>query len=108
VRDVADLRLIVIDNSGGGIFHFLPQAEAMDELEFEELLGTPSGLDPAAACELFGLGVAVAAGPVELDEAIAADARMIVVRTDRARNLELHRELSETASAALAKVPRGG
>ena len=26
-----ELRLIVIDNSGGGIFHFLPQEEAMPE-----------------------------------------------------------------------------
>ena len=48
-RHAADLRLIVIDNSGGGIFHFLPQAEAMPQAEFEALLGTPSGLDPAAA-----------------------------------------------------------
>ena len=44
-----DLRLIVIDNSGGGIFHFLPQAETMDEAEFEALLGTPAGRDPADA-----------------------------------------------------------
>src|SRR5262249_13539436 len=37
-RDVSDLRLIVLDNSGGGIFHFLPQAEAMPKDEFEALL----------------------------------------------------------------------
>src|SRR5262249_31715326 len=47
-RDVPELRLIVIDNAGGGIFHFLPQAQSMDEPEFEALLGTPSGLDPAS------------------------------------------------------------
>jgi 2-succinyl-5-enolpyruvyl-6-hydroxy-3-cyclohexene-1-carboxylate synthase len=108
VRGASDLRLIVIDNSGGGIFHFLPQAESMEQPEFESLLGTPSGLDPAAAAELFGLTVASPRSPAELEEALAADARMIVVRTERARNLELHRELSEIASAALAKVPRDG
>ena len=103
-RRVPDLRLIVIDNSGGGIFHFLPQAEAMPEAEFEELLGTPSGLDPADAARLFGLGVEIPEGPAELAEALDGDARMIVVRTDRARNLELHRELSRLAAAAAPRT----
>jgi 2-succinyl-5-enolpyruvyl-6-hydroxy-3-cyclohexene-1-carboxylate synthase len=98
---VHDLRLIVIDNAGGGIFHFLPQGEAMDEPEFEALLGTPSGLDPAAAAELHGLSVTTPSSPAELDDALAGDARMIVVRTDRHRNLELHRELAEAAAAAV-------
>jgi 2-succinyl-5-enolpyruvyl-6-hydroxy-3-cyclohexene-1-carboxylate synthase len=104
VRHASELRLIVIDNSGGGIFHFLPQAEAMDEPEFEALLGTPSGLDPAAAAKLFGLNVCIPETPAELDEALAGDARMIVVRTDRARNLELHRELSRLAAEAAPRT----
>jgi 2-succinyl-5-enolpyruvyl-6-hydroxy-3-cyclohexene-1-carboxylate synthase len=104
VRGVPELRLIVIDNSGGGIFHFLPQAEAMDQPEFESLLGTPSGLDSAAAAELFGLTVAAPRNPAELDEALAGDARMIVVRTERARNLELHRELSRLAAEAAPRT----
>ena len=93
LRHAPELRLIVIDNSGGGIFHFLPQAEAMAEPEFEALLGTPAGREPADAARLFGLTVAVPADPGELDEALTGEAQMIVVRTDRARNLELHREL---------------
>jgi 2-succinyl-5-enolpyruvyl-6-hydroxy-3-cyclohexene-1-carboxylate synthase len=100
-REVPDLRLIVIDNSGGGIFHFLPQAEALAEPEFEALLGTPAGLDPAGAAELFGLGVATPRTRPDLDEALAGDARMIVLRTDRRRNLGLHRELAEAAAAAV-------
>ena len=95
-----DLRLIVIDNSGGGIFHFLPQAEAMPGEEFEALLGTPAGRDPADAARLFDLPTAVPETPAELDEALAGDARMIVVRTERARNLELHRELTKIARTA--------
>jgi 2-succinyl-5-enolpyruvyl-6-hydroxy-3-cyclohexene-1-carboxylate synthase len=101
-RENPDLRLIVIDNAGGGIFHFLPQAESMDEPEFEALLGTPSGLDPAAAAELYDLSIEAPESPAELDAALAADARMIVVRTDRGRNLDLHRELAEAAAAAVA------
>jgi 2-succinyl-5-enolpyruvyl-6-hydroxy-3-cyclohexene-1-carboxylate synthase len=103
-RDLPDLRLIVIDNSGGGIFHFLPQAEALPEAEFEALLGTPSGLDPVKAAELFGLGVNTPSTPAELDQALAGDARMIVVRTDRVRNLALHRELSSLAAAAAPRT----
>ena len=103
-RQVDQLRLIVIDNSGGGIFHFLPQAEAMEEPEFEALLGTPSGLDPVAAAELFGLTAALPENPAELDEALAGDARMIVIRTDRERNLDLHRELSRIAAAATPRT----
>jgi 2-succinyl-5-enolpyruvyl-6-hydroxy-3-cyclohexene-1-carboxylate synthase len=100
VRYTTDLRLIVVDNSGGGIFHFLPQAEAMAEGEFEALLGTPAGLDPAEAAGLFGLSVDVPQTPADLDEALAGDARMIIVRTDRGRNLKLHRELSALGESA--------
>ena len=100
-REVPELRLIVIDNSGGGIFHFLPQAEAMPAGEFEALLGTPAGLDPVAAAELFGIEAEAPANPAELDRALAGEARMIAVRTDRRRNLELHRRLSEVAASAV-------
>jgi 2-succinyl-5-enolpyruvyl-6-hydroxy-3-cyclohexene-1-carboxylate synthase len=106
LRHAPELRLIVIDNSGGGIFHFLPQQEAMPETEFEALLGTPAGRDPAEAARLFDLTVAVPASPGELDEAMAGDARMIVVRTDRMRNLELHRELSQAAREVVARSGR--
>ncbi len=103
-RRAGHLRLIVIDNSGGGIFHFLPQAGAMDEAEFEALLGTPSGLDPSAAAELFGLSVALPENQSDLANALARDARLIVVRTERGRNLELHRELSRLAAAAAPRT----
>jgi 2-succinyl-5-enolpyruvyl-6-hydroxy-3-cyclohexene-1-carboxylate synthase len=103
-REVPELRLVVIDNSGGGIFHFLPQAEALPESEFEALLGTPSGLNPSDAGELFGLSVSTPSNAAELDEALAGEARMIVARTDRRRNLELHRELSTVAAAALTRT----
>jgi 2-succinyl-5-enolpyruvyl-6-hydroxy-3-cyclohexene-1-carboxylate synthase len=104
VQDVPELRLIVIDNSGGGIFHFLPQEDAMPKGEFEALLGTPSGLDPTSAAGLFGISVEAPTTPDELAAALAGEARMIVVRTDRHRNLELHRELSRLAAAAAPRT----
>jgi 2-succinyl-5-enolpyruvyl-6-hydroxy-3-cyclohexene-1-carboxylate synthase len=103
-RERDELRLLILDNGGGGIFHFLPQAEALPEGEFEALLGTPSPLDLARAAELFGLSCEVPADPAELDRALAGDARVVIVRTDRRRNLELHRRLADRAIAALARA----
>ena len=103
--EAENLRLLVLDNGGGGIFHFLPQAEQLPEAEFEALLGTPADLDPAAAAELFGLSVATPSSRAELDAALAGEARMVVVRTDRRRNLELHRELAQAATAAISGLP---
>src|SRR5690606_20100860 len=49
------VRIVAIDNDGGGIFHFLPQNEAMPGEEFEALVGTPRGIDTAKAAALFDL-----------------------------------------------------
>ncbi len=96
------LRLLVIDNSGGGIFHFLPQAEALGDVEFEALLGTPSGLDLGRAGELFGIEAARPGTPSGLREALAdGGARLVIVETERERNLELHRRLARVAAAAV-------
>jgi 2-succinyl-5-enolpyruvyl-6-hydroxy-3-cyclohexene-1-carboxylate synthase len=46
--------IIVINNDGGGIFSFLPQAAYTDV--FETYFGTPHGLTFRAAAELYGLG----------------------------------------------------
>jgi 2-succinyl-5-enolpyruvyl-6-hydroxy-3-cyclohexene-1-carboxylate synthase len=101
---VPSLRLIVIDNGGGGIFHFLPQAEAMGPGEFEALLGTPSGLDPERAAALFGIEAAAPGTPGELERELAGGAGMVVIRTHRDENLELHRRLADEAAAALASA----
>src|SRR5690606_34603658 len=44
--------IIVINNDGGGIFSFLPQAAYPDH--FEALFGTPTGLDFRPAVEMYG------------------------------------------------------
>ena len=99
-----NLRLLVVDNRGGGIFHFLPQAEILEEAEFESLLGTPSGLRIEDAAKLYGLDAVAPENPAELADALASAARVVVVRTDRAENLELHRRISSAAAAALARA----
>ncbi len=107
------LTIVLVNNDGGGIFSFLPQASA--ELpegglpeHFEELFGTPHGID-------FGpLVTALGAEHVRVDrDELHAAVREWVGRpgvgvvelcTDRARNVELHRE----AFAAVARAIEAG
>lgn len=46
-----DLTIVLINNNGGGIFSFLPQAKQADQ--FEALFGTPLDLDFAKAVSLY-------------------------------------------------------
>ena len=88
------MRIVVIDNDGGGIFHFLPQAQALDGDEFEALLGTPRGVDAGRAAELFGLAHRRLERLDELPGALAAGTGLIEVPVDRQRNVAVHRARS--------------
>ena len=48
---------VVVDNGGGGIFSFLPQAGALEPEVFESLFGTPPRSDIGAVARGFGLTV---------------------------------------------------
>jgi 2-succinyl-5-enolpyruvyl-6-hydroxy-3-cyclohexene-1-carboxylate synthase len=96
--------LVVIDNDGGGIFSFLPQAQLPGDL-FEPLFGTPHGLDLtalAAAARVPARVVEKAADLVPaLDAALAGGGtQLVVVRSDRAANLARHRALTEAVADA--------
>ena len=96
--------LVVIDNDGGGIFSFLPQAQLPGAL-FEPLFGTPHGLDLtalAAAARVPARAVEKAADLVPaLDAALAGGGtQLVVVRSDRAANLARHRDLAEAVAVA--------
>jgi 2-succinyl-5-enolpyruvyl-6-hydroxy-3-cyclohexene-1-carboxylate synthase len=95
------VRIIVIDNNGGGIFGFLPQAEALPKGDFEALLGTPRGIDIARTAELFDLSYRKLAGLAELPSALAAGTCLIAVETDRGDNVDLHRQVSAVVSQAI-------
>ena len=97
----APVRIVVIDNAGGGIFHFLAQAEALAEDEFEALLGTPSGVEPRQVASLFGIEHRQIAALGELPEALAAGTGLISISVDRRRNVEVHAQLRDAAARAL-------
>jgi len=84
LRDVSTpVRIVVIDNDGGGIFHHLPQAKLLDEAEFEALLGTPRGIDVARAAALFDLPHRRIDSLSQVPEALAAGTGLIEVPVTR-------------------------
>jgi 2-succinyl-5-enolpyruvyl-6-hydroxy-3-cyclohexene-1-carboxylate synthase len=103
LRDVSTpVRIVVIDNGGGGIFHFLPQQGALDGDEFEALLGTPRGVSVERAAALFDLPYRRLESLADLPEALAVGTGLIEVPTDRATNVAAHRRVTERVLAALS------
>ncbi|MET0306077.1 MAG: 2-succinyl-5-enolpyruvyl-6-hydroxy-3-cyclohexene-1-carboxylic-acid synthase [Solirubrobacterales bacterium] len=102
LRDASTpVRIVVIDNDGGGIFHFLPQREALEGEEFEALLGTPRGVDVAKAAALFDLPHRRLDSCDDLPEALAAGTGLIELKADRKANADLHRRLADRVSASI-------
>jgi 2-succinyl-5-enolpyruvyl-6-hydroxy-3-cyclohexene-1-carboxylate synthase len=103
LRDVTSpVRIVVIDNGGGGIFHFLPQQQSLDADEFEALLGTPRGVSVERAAALFDLPYRRLESLADLPGALAAGTALIEVRTDRATNVAAHRRVTERVLATIS------
>ncbi len=97
--------IVLLNNDGGGIFSFLPQATEAAE-GFEELFGTPHGLDFRPVAELYGLRYERADTDAGFRAALrrsldAPGAGVIEVRTGRAANVELHRRLLAAVGEAV-------
>lgn len=101
LSDHPEMTLIVIDNGGGGIFDFLPVAQAIEPGEMERLFTTPSGIDPVALASSHGLDLSLPSSAQGLEDALRSQTQVVVVNTDRARNLELHREINDAVASAL-------
>lgn len=98
------LTVLCINNDGGGIFHFLPVAQHAER--FEELFGTPHGLDLSGAARLCGAEFTRATDLRGLRAALARPGlQLIEARTDRAANVEQHRALQAQVVAALGDPP---
>lgn len=108
-----DLCIVVIDNDGGGIFSFLPQRTSLAQERFEQLFGTPHGVDITGLANAHGLPVLEATDDDAVRAAVGATlasggSHLVLVRTDRDRNVELHDSLHAATAAAIAASLRGG
>jgi 2-succinyl-5-enolpyruvyl-6-hydroxy-3-cyclohexene-1-carboxylate synthase len=99
-----DATIVLLNNDGGGIFSFLPQAAYADH--FEELFGTPTGLDFRPAVEMYGCGFERVASWPDFRAAVSRSltspgVQVIELPTDRARNVELHRRVWAAVAEAV-------
>ena len=101
-----DATFVVVDNDGGGIFSFLPQASAAPE-HFERLFAAPHGTDLVALAGAHGIPVvevekASALSPALHDAISSGGVRIVLVRTDRAENVARHREAWDAVQRAVS------
>jgi 2-succinyl-5-enolpyruvyl-6-hydroxy-3-cyclohexene-1-carboxylate synthase len=93
--------VVVLNNDGGGIFHFLPVSR--QEAFFEKFFGTPQGVGFGPAAEMFGLRYESPQTPEAFVEAYRAasaggGSSILEVRTEREENVALHGELLRSLS----------
>ncbi len=102
-----DLVIVLVNNDGGGIFSFLPQAAYPEH--FEQLFGTPTGLDFRPVVEMYGgtfqrittwemFRRALQTGLTE------GGLHVIEVPTERESNVMMHRQLWQVVERALTEA----
>jgi 2-succinyl-5-enolpyruvyl-6-hydroxy-3-cyclohexene-1-carboxylate synthase len=96
---------VVIDNDGGGIFSYLPPARLP---EFEQLFGTPHGLDLVDVARAHGAVAERVDDVGKLAHALGPDAllssddvRVLVVPVDRDASVARHQALWDAVAATL-------
>ncbi len=105
-----DLTIVLVDNDGGGIFSFLPQADALGRPEFEQLYGTPHGVDLPGLIAAHGISCRMIERQLDVAPAVLAATKaggvhVILVRTDRQANVAVHDEIHAAVAAALSQPP---
>lgn len=100
-RHNLDLTIVLVNNNGGGIFHYLPQA-AHDDI-FEEWFGTPPDLDFAPVIGMYGGRHVVVQDWRSFAGAASrppAGLTVLELRTNRAANTAMHRQAWSAAAEA--------
>jgi 2-succinyl-5-enolpyruvyl-6-hydroxy-3-cyclohexene-1-carboxylate synthase len=105
-KHALDLLVVLLNNDGGGIFSFLPQAEAVPE-NFELLFGTPHGLDFQPFVEGYGgdfvrIQEWASFATAVTDGLRRGGLRVIEVPTERTRNVAQHRAVWGAVAEALS------
>ncbi|WP_226569482.1 2-succinyl-5-enolpyruvyl-6-hydroxy-3-cyclohexene-1-carboxylic-acid synthase [Bacillus stratosphericus] len=92
------LTVVLLNNDGGGIFSFLPQAS--DEPYYEKLFGTPTGLNFEYASKLYGGIYSKPRTKQELHDVYMAHIHepglhLIEIETDRHSRVGKHRQMMD-------------
>ena len=99
-----NLVIVLVNNDGGGIFSFLPQAAHPQH--FEQLFGTPTGLDFRPIVQMYGGNFQRAESWPQFRQAInhgiiSGGLHIVEVKTERTSNVQMHRQLWPAVEAAL-------
>jgi 2-succinyl-5-enolpyruvyl-6-hydroxy-3-cyclohexene-1-carboxylate synthase len=95
---------VVLDNGGGGIFSFLPQANALSAERFELLFGTPPTSDVSDVARGFGLSVREVTSIVDFEAALLEESAPGFIRVmvpGRSENVALHEKINQAVQRAL-------
>jgi 2-succinyl-5-enolpyruvyl-6-hydroxy-3-cyclohexene-1-carboxylate synthase len=103
-RTKAPVRIVVLDNGGGGIFEFLPQAGLIDRDEFEALFGTPSGVAVERIAALHEIPYRRIDDLDDLRD-LPRETRVIAeIPVDRRENVTVHRRIAEAVADAMVSA----
>jgi 2-succinyl-5-enolpyruvyl-6-hydroxy-3-cyclohexene-1-carboxylate synthase len=105
-RETLPVTIVVVNNDGGGIFSFLPQADAVEGSRFDAAFATPHGRSLTEVAAAFGVPGHPMSSPAQLEEVMAEPGPALVeVRTDRTENVAVHRRLRLAAEQAVNALP---
>ncbi len=101
-----NLTIVLVNNDGGGIFSFLPQAAYPEH--FERLFGTPTGLDFRPVVQMYGGTFERAESWEGFRAAVTSSINtgglhIIELSTERATNVIQHRQLWQLVENGLRK-----
>jgi 2-succinyl-5-enolpyruvyl-6-hydroxy-3-cyclohexene-1-carboxylate synthase len=104
-----DAVIVVVDNKGGGIFSFLPQATMVAAPLAERLFGTPHDVDLVALAAVHGVAASAIDRADQLAPAVraglgAGGITVIVARTERVANVAVHDEIHAAVATALDQL----
>jgi 2-succinyl-5-enolpyruvyl-6-hydroxy-3-cyclohexene-1-carboxylate synthase len=102
-----DVTIVVVDNRGGGIFSFLPQATELRAETFEQLFGTPHDVDITTLAAAHGIATLRVHEPDGLRTALdvadqTSGVHVVLVSTDRQANVGVHDEIHRAVAAAIS------
>lgn len=93
---------VVVDNGGGGIFSFLPQAATLQGDRFERFFATPQPVDICALAGAHGIRAEEVTTVGDLRAALDGDGvSVVVVRSERRANVDVHDALNRAVASAL-------
>lgn len=106
-----DLRIVVLNDAGGGIFGLLEHGKVADDGGYgtavERLFGTPHSVDISALAAAYGVGHVSVRTTAELATALALPLKgrsIVEVRTDRAGLRPLHARIRAAVASAVSQV----